>query len=639
MDYRKVAEEVIEAIGGKDNVDSAAHCATRLRLVLKDEEKSNKSKVENIDGVKGAFVNSGQFQIIIGQGSVNKVYAEFIKIANINETSKGEVKRAAMKNLNPAQRFARTLSNIFVPIIPAIVASGLLMGLLGMMQTYGWVNSDSGFITLLDMFSNAAFVFLPVLVAFSAAKEFNANPYLASVLGAIMIHPALQNAWTLGDGIEQSIEVFGMQVGMVGYQGTVLPILVAVWFLGYVERSFRKVVPDALDIILTPFLTILTSGFVSLMVIGPVMRLTGTGISSSLQGIYDTTGVLAGMIFGGLYSTIVISGVHHSFHAIEAGLLSEVGVNLFLPIWAMANTAQGGAALAVYFKTNRTQMKAIALPAATSCLLGITEAAIFGVNLRLVKPFVAAAIGGLIGGAYVVFTNVGMTALGLTALPGMSIVESGSLVNYIIGMILAFGGAFIFTMILGFEEEPAAEDLIEENEEDVIQTEENVASVEKDEMNNKSKKIKEELLSPLKGEILELSEVPDPTFAQEILGAGIAFKPETGEVVAPVDAKVVNLFDTKHALGLETESGIEILIHIGLDTVKMGGEGFEAFVDQGDTVKAGDKLIEVDLELVEEKAESIITPMVVTNTADFDEISSSASGQIDIGDKVLEIKF
>ena len=637
MDYKKVAEEVIEAIGGKDNVDSAAHCATRLRLVLKDEEKSNKSAVENIDGVKGAFVNSGQFQIIIGQGSVNKVYAEFIKIANINEASKGEVKRAAMKNLNPAQRFARTLSNIFVPIIPAIVASGLLMGLLGMMQTYGWVNSDSGFITLLDMFSNAAFVFLPVLVAFSAAKEFNANPYLASVLGAIMIHPALQNAWTLGDGIEQSIEVFGLQVGMVGYQGTVLPILVAVWFLGYVERSFRKIVPDALDIILTPFLTILTSGFVSLMVIGPVMRLAGNGISTSLQGIYDTTGVLAGIIFGGLYSTIVISGVHHSFHAIEAGLLSEVGVNLFLPIWAMANTAQGGAALAVYFKTNRTKMKAIALPAATSCLLGITEAAIFGVNLRLVKPFVAAAFGGLIGGAYVVFTNVGMTALGLTALPGMSIVESGSLVNYIIGMVLAFGGAFIITWILGFEEEPDAEAVIENSEENGAEPEKEADLIENNNENN-VEKVKTELLSPIKGEILELSEVPDPTFAQKILGDGIAFKPEIGEIVAPVDAEVVNLFDTKHALGLKTESGAEVLIHIGLDTVKMGGEGFEAFVEQGDNVKAGDKLIEVDLELVEEKAESIITPMVITNTADFEEITSSAAGQIDFGDKVLEIK-
>jgi len=638
MNYKKVAEEIIAAIGGKDNVDSAAHCATRLRLVLKDENKSNKNAVENIEGVKGAFVNSGQFQIIIGQGSVNKVYAEFIKIANINEASKGEVKRAAMKNLNPAQRFARTLSNIFVPIIPAIVASGLLMGLLGMMQTYGWVNSDSGFITLLDMFSNAAFVFLPVLVAFSAAKEFNANPYLASVLGAIMIHPALQNAWTLGDGIEQSIEVFGMQVGMVGYQGTVLPILVAVWFLGYVERSFRKVVPDALDIILTPFLTILTSGFISLMVIGPIMRLAGTGISTSLQGIYDTTGVLAGMIFGGLYSTIVISGVHHSFHAIEAGLLSEVGINLFLPIWAMSNTAQGGAALAVYFKTNRTKMKAIALPAATSCLLGITEAAIFGVNLRLVKPFVAAAIGGLIGGAYVVLTNVGMTALGLTALPGMSIVESGSLVNYIIGMILAFAGAFIFTWILGFEEEPAAEDVIEKSEDNEAELEKEVEVIESDNA-KKSEKGQIELLSPIKGEILELSEVPDPTFAQEILGAGIAFKPEIGEVVAPVDGKIVNLFDTKHAVGLQTESGVEILIHIGLDTVQMGGEGFESFVEQGDTVKAGDKLIEVNLDLVKEKAESIITPMVVTNTADFDEIRSLASGQIDFGNKVLEIKL
>jgi PTS system beta-glucosides-specific IIC component/PTS system sucrose-specific IIC component len=638
MNYKKVAEQIIEAIGGKDNVDSAAHCATRLRLVLKNESKSDKNAVENIEGVKGAFVNSGQFQIIIGQGSVNKVYAEFIKIANINEASKGEVKRAAMKNLNPAQRFARTLSNIFVPIIPAIVASGLLMGLLGMMQTYGWVNSDSGFITLLNMFSNAAFVFLPVLVAFSAAKEFNANPYLASVLGAIMIHPALQNAWTLGDGIEQSIEVFGMQVGMVGYQGTVLPILVAVWFLGYVERSFRNIVPDALDIILTPFLTILTSGFVSLMIIGPIMRLAGTGISTSLQGIYDTTGVLAGMIFGGLYSTIVISGVHHSFHAIEAGLLSEVGVNLFLPIWAMANTAQGGAALAVYFKTNRTKMKAIALPAATSCLLGITEAAIFGVNLRLVKPFVAAAIGGLIGGAYVVFTKVGMTALGLTALPGMSIVESGSLLNYIIGMILAFGGAFIFTWILGFEEEPAAEDIIEENEEKDVEAKKELDSTKIDN-ESKIEKAKEKLFSSVKGEIIDLTEVPDPTFAQKILGEGIAFKPENGEIVAPVDAKVVNLFDTKHAVGLETESGVEILIHIGLDTVQMGGEGFKAFIKQGDTVQVGDKLIEVDLGLVEEKAESIITPMVITNTADFDEITNAAAGKVDFGDKVIEIKL
>jgi PTS system beta-glucosides-specific IIC component/PTS system sucrose-specific IIC component len=633
MNYKQVAQEIIETIGGKDNVDSAAHCATRLRLVLKEEDKADQATVESIEGVKGAFVNSGQFQIIVGQGAVNKVYEEFTNIANISEASKGEVKRAAMKNLNPIQRFARTLSNIFVPIIPAIVASGLLMGLLGMMKTYGWVSADSGFITMLDMFSNAAFVFLPVIVAFSAAKEFDANPYLASVLGGIMIHPALQNAWTLSEGIEKTIDVFGMQVGMIGYQGTVLPILVGVWFLGYVERGFRKVVPDALDIIVTPFLTVLTTGFVSLMVIGPVMRLIGNGISTSLQGIYDTTGIIAGLIFGGLYSTIVISGVHHSFHAIEAGLLSETGANMFLPIWAMANIAQGGAALAVYFKTNRTQMKAIALPAATSCLLGITEAAIFGVNLRLVKPFIAAAVGGAIGGAYVVFTKVGMTALGLTALPGMSIVESGSLINYIIGMILAFGGAFIFTWIIGFEEEPDAEDIIEE------ENEKNIEEAQEAEITNKVQKEKEDISSPIKGQILDLSEVPDPTFAQKIMGDGIALKPETGEIVAPVSGKIVNLLDTKHAIGLETESGVEVLIHVGVDTVQMGGEGFESFVEKGDNVETGDKLLEVDLDLVEEEAKSIITPMVITNTDDFTEINSLREGQIDFGDKLLEVKL
>ena len=629
MNYKQVAQEIIQAIGGVDNVDSAAHCATRLRLVLKDQDQADQAEVESIEGVKGAFVNSGQFQIIVGQGSVNKVYDEFTALANISEASKGEVKRAAMKNLNPAQRFARMLSNIFVPIIPAIVASGLLMGLLGMMKTYGWVNPDSGFITMLDMFSNAAFVFLPVLVAFSAAKELNANPYLSAVLGGIMIHPALQNAWTLSEGVEKTIDLFGMQVGMIGYQGTVLPILVAVWFLGYVERGFRRVVPDALDIIVTPFLTVLTTGFVSLMAIGPVMRLIGDGISTGLQGIYDTTGILAGLIFGGLYSTIVITGVHHSFHAIEAGLLSKVGVNLFLPIWAMANTAQGGAALAVYFKTNKTKMKAIALPAATSCLLGITEAAIFGVNLRLVKPFIAAAIGGAIGGAYVVFTNVGMTALGLTALPGMSIVEAGSLLNYIIGMILAFGGAFIFTWIIGFEEEPDVEDVIEEDSNQVEEKEEK----------NKIQKDKEEIFAPMEGQAVELAEVPDPTFAQKIMGEGIAIKPESGEVLAPVDAKVVNLLDTKHAVGLETEAGVEILIHVGLDTVQMEGEGFEAFVEQGDTVEVGDKLLEVDLDLVVEKAEATITPMVITNTDDFAEINVLTKGQVDCGDKLIEVKF
>ncbi|MCK8817719.1 sucrose-specific PTS transporter subunit IIBC [Natroniella sulfidigena] len=453
MNPKRVAEEIVKAIGGQENIESAAHCATRLRLVLKDNDKADKEAVEDIEQVKGAFVNSGQFQIIIGQGAVNKVYKELSNVSEVSEVSKGEAKKAAMKNLNPAQRFARVLSNIFVPIIPAIVASGLLMGLLGMMQTYGWVDPDSSLVVLLDMFANAAFVFLPMIIAYSAAKEFGANPYLASVLGAIMIHPALQNAWTLGDGIEETIDLFGLEIGMVGYQGTVLPVLIAVWFMARIENGVRSYVPEVLDIIITPFVTILTSGFITLGLIGPFGRLLGDGISASLALIYDTAGVAAGLIFGGLYSAIVITGVHHSFHAFEAELLSNVGRNFLLPIWSMANIAQGGAALAVYFKTQNKKLKAIALPAATSCFLGITEAAIFGVNLRLMKPFIGAMIGGALGGAYVVLTNVGMTAVGLTAIPGLSIVEGGSLIHYVVGFIIALSGSFIATWLLGFNDQ------------------------------------------------------------------------------------------------------------------------------------------------------------------------------------------
>ncbi|OPJ57230.1 sucrose-specific PTS transporter subunit IIBC [Alkalithermobacter paradoxus] len=452
MDIKTLSSRILEFIGGRENIESAAHCATRLRIVLKNESIVKKDEIENLPDVKGCFSTGGQFQIILGQGLVNKVYTEMIKQGDIENSSTDDAKKAAMKNMNPLQRFARMLSNIFVPIIPAIVASGLLMGVLGMSTRFGWVEGDTGLFTLLDMFSNSAFVFLPILIAFSAAKEFGANPYLAATLGGILIHPALQNAWTVGGGIEKTIDVFGLRIGMVGYQGTVLPILIAVYVMGIVERNLRKVVPNSLDIILTPFLTLMVSGFISLIAIGPLGRLLGDGISTLLTVVYENAGILAGLLFGGTYSSIVITGVHHSFHAIEAGLIGSVGVNFLLPIWSMANVAQGGAATAVYFKTKDQKIKSIALPAATSCLLGITEAAIFGVNLRLVKPFIAAAIGGAIGGMYVVATKVGMTALGATGIPGIAITDINSMFNYIIGMVIAFAGAFIATYVLGFKD-------------------------------------------------------------------------------------------------------------------------------------------------------------------------------------------
>ncbi len=452
MNYKKIAEEVVMFVGGKDNVSSVAHCATRLRFVLNNETLASKEKLEGMEVVKGAFSSSGQYQIILGQGIVNKVYAEIVGEGDIKASTTSEAKVEAMKNLNAVQKLARTLSNIFVPIIPAIVASGLLMGLLGMGSRFGWFNADSDMFALLDMFSNAAFVFLPVIVAFSAAKEFGANPYLAAALGGILIHPALQNAWTVGGGITGFYHLGPLTVAKLGYQGTVLPILIAIWAMSHIEKNIRKIVPNVLDIIVTPFLTILITGFVALFIIGPLGRGLGNGISSLLGAVLGGAGAIAGLGFGGLYSTIVITGVHHSFHAFEAEMIKNLGGNFLLPIWAMSNVAQGGAAFGAFFKTKNEKIKAIAIPAGVSCLLGITEAAIFGVNLRLGKPFIAAAIGGALGGAYVVLTKVFMTGVGVTGIPGIAIVANGHLLNYLIGMLIAFGGAFIGTWILGVKE-------------------------------------------------------------------------------------------------------------------------------------------------------------------------------------------
>ncbi|ATM97298.1 PTSsystem sucrose-specific transporter subunit IIBC [Yersinia frederiksenii] len=452
MNINETAKALLPLLGGKENIVSAAHCATRLRLVLADDSLIQKSAVEKLEGVKGCFSNAGQLQIIFGTGLVNKVYAEFIKVAGINESSKSEAADAAARKLNPFQRIARLLSNIFVPIIPAIVASGLLMGLLGMVKTYGWADANSALFIMLDMFSSAAFIILPILIGFTAAKEFGGNPYLGATLGGILTHPALTNAWGVAGGFH-TMNFFGMEVAMIGYQGTVFPVLLAVWFMSMLEKRLRKVIPDALDLILTPFLTVIITGFVALLFIGPAGRVLGDGISLVLSTLITHAGWLAGLLFGGLYSVIVITGIHHSFHAIEAGLLGNpnIGVNFLLPIWSMANVAQGGACLAVYFKTRDAKIKAIAIPSAFSAMLGITEAAIFGINLRFIKPFLAALAGGALGGAWVVANHVNMTAVGLTGIPGIAIVQGNSIVNYLIGLVIAFGAAFVISLLLKYK--------------------------------------------------------------------------------------------------------------------------------------------------------------------------------------------
>jgi sucrose-specific phosphotransferase system IIBC component len=488
MDVKAVAEQILEGVGGPGNIASYAHCATRLRLVLVDEALADKKQIERIDGVAGSFSAGGQFQIILGPGTVNKVHDELAAMAQVQEASMEEVKKAAAAKMNPVQRFVKTLSDIFVPLIPALVAAGLMMGLFNLLAQPGlwpWLADDENLIgqwpavadlaLIINLFANAAFVFLPVLIGFSAAKVFGANPYLGAVIGMIMVHPDLVNAWAQGQAeLEGGIptwSLFGFEVAQIGYQGTVLPVLVAVWFLAIVEKWLRKRMPTVLDMLFTPLFAVILTGFVTILVIGPVMRFVGDLISTFFVNLLDVGGPVAGFIMGGLYSLLVITGVHHSFHAVELGLLADpaVAANPLLPIWSMSNVAQGGACLAAYFLIRRraTKMKDIAVPSSVSAFLGITEPAIFGVNLRLLTPFIGAMIGGAVAGAWVVATDVTMTSIGATGLPGTALVTPEKIPQYFIGMLISIGVAVTATILItkarGFAKE--AED--EMNEEEV----------------------------------------------------------------------------------------------------------------------------------------------------------------------------
>jgi PTS system sucrose-specific IIC component len=455
---KDIAQELVLLLGGKENINKITHCTTRLRFELQDESKVNKAAIDEMNCVYGTFSRLGLFQIILGSGVVNKIYNAIVETNPTPVSSTSHKIEPPKVKLNPFVQFARTLSNIFVPIIPAIVASGLLMGLIGMIKVFQWAPSESSLMTMLDIFSSAAFIILPILIGFSAAKEFGGNQILGAVIGGILTHPALLNPAMLGNRVPEYIEVLRFDIPMIGYQGTVIPILLSVFIMSKLELGLRKVVPSSLDLFFIPFLVIICIGFISLLVIGPISLLIGDMMTTTLEFIYTTGGVIAGFLFGGLYSFIVVTGLHHTIHAVEMELLAnpQIGVNFLLPIWSMANIAQGGAGLAVFFKTNNERMKKIALPAAFSAFLGIIEPVIFGINIKLIKPFIGAAIGGAFGGAYVVLTHVVANSYGLTGIPMISIVAPlgiFNLMNYLVGLGISAITAFIATWILWVKED------------------------------------------------------------------------------------------------------------------------------------------------------------------------------------------
>ena len=635
MDYRKTAQDILDHVGGSKNIASAAHCATRLRLVIADNKKVSKEALENVDGVKGVFEASGQLQIILGTGTVNKVFAEFIDIAGITASSKAEAKEAAAEKQNWFMRAIKLLGDIFVPIIPAIVASGFLMGImnsLDFMNSNGFlqINTHSSIYVFANLFSNIAYTFLQILIAFSAAKAFGANQYLGAVIGMIMIHPSLQNAYTVAtEGVQQTQSVFfGLfKIDMVGYQGHVIPVIIAVWILAVIEKKLHKIVPEVLDLFVTPLVSVFVTGYLTLSIVGPIFVWAENAILGAIQWMLTLPLGIGSLIMGSLYAPTVVTGIHQMYTAIDIGQLAKYGVTYWLPLASAANVAQGAAALAVGIKSKDKKIKSLALPSSLSAFMGITEPAIFGVNLRFFKPFIAGCIGGGCGALYASLVHLGAKGTGVTGIFGILLCLNQPL-QYLIEMVIAVGVAFAISFVIYKDAEPKAVTA------DVAETTGTTETVENIEIadNNKAE---ETLTSPVNGTQISLSEVADETFASEMLGTTVAVEPADGKIVAPCDGEVSNIFETGHAVCITTESGGELLIHIGIDTVKMDGKGFTKKVSDGDKVHAGDILVEANLEEIKNAGYQTTTMMILTNTDEFGNVTKAEPAEVKITSKVM----
>ena len=630
MTNTEIAKKVIEALGGRENVNSVAHCATRLRVMVKDEAKINKDAIENLEKVQGAFFNSGQYQIIFGTGTVNKMYDEVVALG-LPTSSKEDMKAEAAKQGNWFQRAIRTFGDVFVPIIPVIVATGLFMGVRGLLTALGMTLPED-VTTYTQILTDTAFIILPGLVVWSTFRVFGGNPAVGIVLGMMLVSGSLPNAWAVASGGEVTAMQFFGFIPVVGLQGSVLPAFIIGVVGAKFEKAVRKVVPDVLDLLVTPFVTLLVMSILGLFIIGPVFHVVENYILIGTKAILNLPFGLGGFLIGGVHQLIVVSGVHHIFNLLEVQLLAADHANPFNAIITAAMTAQGAATVAVGVKTKNPKLKTLAFPAALSAFLGITEPAIFGVNLRYRKPFFLSLIAGAVGGGLASILGLAGTGNGITIIPGtMLYIGNGQLLQYLLMVAVSFALGFALTYMFGYEDEvEEVAGAISEAETDRL-TEEAVTGT----IASPSEGV---IQTPIVGDVVALSNVNDPVFSSGAMGQGIAVKPSQDVVYAPADAEVTIVFPTGHAYGLRTANGAEILIHVGIDTVSMNGEGFNHKVAQGDKVKAGDVLGTFDSAKIAAAGLDNTTMVIVTNTADFASVNPVASGSVAKGDVVIEVK-
>lgn len=655
MDHKSVAQRVLKDVGGAGNIVAAAHCATRLRLVLKNQDKVDQAAIDNDEDLKGSFLNAGQFQIIVGPGDVNEVHKHLIA-AGAPEASKDDLKNIAAKQGNIVSRFIKTIADIFVPLIPVLVGGGMLMALNSLLTSKGIFGPQAvielfpewaDFADIVNLLSAAPFAFLPVLVGFSATKVFGGNPYLGLTMGAAMVSPALMNGYNVAASLAGAEgtdpmkywNLFGLQVQQAGYQGTVLPIMLVAFILSHVEKFFHKVLKGTIDFIFTPTLTILITGFLTFLLVGPPMFQLGTWLGEGINWLYTVAGPLGGLIFGTAYAFIVMTGMHQAFPPIEMSLWATGGSFIFV-VASMSNVAQGGAAAGVALTTKNKKIKGIASAAAPSAFLGITEPAMFGVNLALRWPFYIAIVSAGIGSMVTSILGIKAGKLGAAGYLGFPSIEAtvgagipGFLGCLVLTTVIAFVASFIWgkKVEAGNTEEaeaPAAP----------VATEASTEAPSAASAETSGEGV--ELGAHLVGTVVPLVDVKDPTFSSGALGAGIAVEPTEGKLYAPADGKITVAFPTGHAYGLRTEDGLDLLMHIGMDTVELDGKHFTPKVAKGDTVKRGDVIAEFDIPAIKAAGYPLATPLVITNSkklAESVQDAQNSGAAVTNADSVLKV--
>ncbi len=625
-DYKKLASTIIELVGGEKNVSAVTHCATRLRFNLNDDSKAMTEKLKNTKGVMGVVNKGGQYQVVIGS-DVQSVYREILQSGSFEDNNSN----GQQENKGPVVKVLDTIAGIFTPIIPAITGAGMLKAVMALLVTFNFITSESETYQFLSFFADAAFYFLPILIANSAAKKFRCNPYMAMSIGGVLLHPNFINMVNGAKEAEVGLEFIGIPVALVSYSSSVIPIILAIWFMSFVEPLADKVSPKPIKFFTKPLLTLIITAPVTLIVIGPLGNIIGDGIASGISFLNAYASWLVPLIVGTLTPLMVMTGMHYGLIPIGINNIATAGFDTVVgPGMLGSNIAQGGASLAVAVRTKNSEIRQLATSAGITAVCGITEPAMYGISLRFKKPLIAAMIGGGVSGLFLGITGVGRYTSGspgLLALPGYIGTEGFRNITFAcIGAAIAFVVAFLVSLALGIDdpEEETKEEQIEENDTQPADKRENTESI---------------IYAPLKGKAVELKEVNDPTFAEEILGKGAAIIPEEGKVYSPVNGEIAVLFDTKHAIAIQSEDGIEILIHVGLDTVKLDGKHFKAHVESGQKVEKGQLLLEFDISAIKSKGYDVITPVIISNAEDYTDIKSAVkNSEIEVGDTFICVK-